>query len=63
VKLRGLAALALTLLAGCLDDAMLDGGVFPCRASEDCVEGFECHPTRYVCVPQGGAGLDAGLTD
>ena len=57
----------LLLLSACLDDYDVEGMTFPCRAPEDCVEEFECHPTRWVCVPAGtsstSAGLDSGTAD
>jgi hypothetical protein len=57
----------LLLLSACLDDYDVEGMTFPCRAPEDCVEDFECHPTRFVCVRAGTSstalGLDAGASD
>ena len=59
--------LLLFLLGACLDDYDVEGMTYPCRAAEDCVEDFECHPTRWVCVRAGtsstSAGLDAGAAD
>jgi hypothetical protein len=59
--------LLLLLLSACLDDYDVEGMTFPCRAAEDCVEDYECHPTRWVCVRAGtsstAAGLDAGAAD
>lgn len=63
--------------AACPGDFALEGQTFPCRAAEDCVEGYECDPGRYICVPRGtdasapaardsGASpdpLDAGAAD
>ena len=40
----------------CLDDLPVDG-VFPCREADDCVEGFVCHPTRFVCVDKDEVSL------
>lgn len=53
------ATTALTTLAAC-PEAELDE-TFPCRAPEDCVEGFACHPERWICVPEGE--LDGGAAD
>ncbi len=47
--------------SACLEDMQLEEQTFPCRAAEDCVDGFECHAQRFVCVA--GAGLDAGQVD
>ena len=60
-----MGALALALGgAGCLEDPELDTQLFPCRAPEDCVEGYVCAPERYVCVPEGELGaVDAGAMD
>lgn len=60
-------ALALTaatalLTAACLDDLGVDGTTFPCRSPDDCVEGFRCHPTRWICVPADEVELDAGTS-
>jgi hypothetical protein len=45
---------ALGVLAiGCPGDIEVEGKTFPCRAAGDCVEGYECHPTRFVCVLNG----------
>lgn len=57
------ALVCLGLLAGCLEDPMLDGGLFPCRDADDCIEGYVCHATRYVCVLEGTEDVDAGMTD
>jgi hypothetical protein len=46
--------------SACPGDVDVENRTFPCRAAGDCVEGFECHPTRYVCVVAGSVG-DAGL--
>jgi hypothetical protein len=55
------------LLGACLADYDVEGMTFPCRAPDDCVEGYECHPMKYVCVKTGtsstAVGLDAGLAD
>lgn len=59
--LRRLAAVALLALAGCPGDFDVDRETFPCRSPEDCVEGYECHPSRFVCV-RSGAG-DGGERD
>jgi len=55
-----------TLIAAsaCLDDPRLEDSAFPCRAPEDCVDGFSCDPDRWICVPEGGApAVDAGVSD
>ncbi len=52
-------ALCIMMLCGalvaCVGDFGLEDELFPCRAPEDCVEGFECHPQRYVCVEVGSS--------
>jgi hypothetical protein len=59
--------ISLLLLGACLEDYDVDGMTYPCRGPEDCVEDFECHPTRFVCVKSGTSsttsGLDAGIED
>jgi hypothetical protein len=59
--------ISLVLLGACLDDYDVEGMTYPCRGPEDCVEDFECHPTRFVCVQSGTSSttsaLDAGETD
>jgi len=59
IALLGFGSIALFAIA-CPDSFDVDGKTFPCRAPGDCVEGYVCHPTRYVCVlagsvPDGGA--------
>lgn len=49
--------------SGCLDDWELDEQLFPCRSHADCIDGFGCHPERYVCLPVGEIALDAGFSD
>lgn len=50
---------AATLLAaallghGCLGDWGYDRP-FPCRAPEDCVDGYVCDEMRFVCTPEPG---------
>jgi hypothetical protein len=64
---RALFILCLALLGACLEDYDVDGMTYPCRGPEDCVDDFECHPTRWVCVEAGtsstAAALDAGAVD
>lgn len=61
---RRLLIVLLLGAAACLEDPELDDRPFPCRAPEDCVEGFSCHPERWVCVPEGDASApDAGFVD
>ncbi len=64
---RALLILLLPLLCACLADYDVDGMTYPCRGPDDCVDGYECHPTRWVCVKSGtsstAAGLDAGSAD
>ena len=43
-------ALAVPVLAGCLDDWAIDDQVFPCREAEDCASGFQCDEELFVCV-------------
>jgi hypothetical protein len=56
-------------ISGCAGDFDIDKQTYPCRAASDCVKGYECHPTRFICVlsgtdagaaSDGGAGRDAG---
>lgn len=63
MKRRLLIALLFAAMTACLEDPGLEEGPFPCRAPEDCVDGFSCHPERYVCVPAGEVSVDAGVTD
>ena len=57
--IRVLSLLAL-LLCGCLEPIDIEEETFPCRAPEDCIEGFLCSPTRWVCVREGEVP-DAGV--
>lgn len=62
----GAYALLLMALSGCLDGVEVEGQTFPCRRASDCVEGYECHPTEWICVPTGTSDAgpnDAGLSD
>jgi hypothetical protein len=64
-----------TVLAGCPDSFDVEKQTFPCRAATDCVHGYVCHPTRFVCVlantvdaatamlPEAPADFDASLPD
>lgn len=52
----------LALSTACLEPVQLDEETFPCRAAEDCLEGFICHAERFICVPA-GAAVDAGTLD
>ncbi len=52
---RALLLTAALTGAGCLQGVDLDQRVFPCRSAADCVEGFLCHPARFVCVAVGTA--------
>lgn len=62
--MRWLAIAALLAVLGCLEDPDLDGTPFPCRAPEDCIEGFVCDPDRWVCLPEGETSpVDAGTLD
>lgn len=65
--MRRLLLLAPLLFAACLEDYNVDEMTYPCRTAEDCVDGFECHSTRWVCVKAGTSSaalsLDAGLRD
>lgn len=49
------AASCTALLAACPGDFDVEGKTFPCRSAADCVEGYECHSTRFVCVIAGTA--------
>jgi hypothetical protein len=40
-------------LSACLRDVELDAQPYPCRSAADCVAGFVCDPTRFVCVLEG----------
>ena len=56
-----------TVMTACLDDLPVDD-VYPCRKPADCIEGFVCHPTRYVCVEESETStevdsVDAGVID
>lgn len=52
------------LFVGCLDGTEVEGQTFPCRRPEDCVEGYVCHPSEWICVPEGSVDLqDAGAAD
>jgi hypothetical protein len=57
----------LLLSAGCLEDYDVEGMTYPCREPDDCADGYECHPTRFVCVEAGtsstASALDAGRAD
>lgn len=53
---------ALTTIGACLEDLPVDG-VFPCRKAEDCVDGFVCHPSRFVCVDEAQVTEDGGVID
>lgn len=44
--------LGAAVAGACLGDWGFDAP-FPCRAPEDCVEGYECAEGRWVCVPVG----------
>lgn len=52
-------------ISACLNDWNVDDQTFPCRTEDDCVEGFECDPVRFVCVEQGTASVaaDASIGD
>ena len=62
-----LLILWVSLAGACLEDYDVKDMVYPCRSADDCVDGFECHPTRYVCVEAGtsssAVSRDAGLAD
>jgi len=46
------------VLGACLESPNLSDRTFPCRGAADCVEGFVCHPSRFVCVAAGAVVLD-----
>ncbi len=50
----------LLLACGCLEP-WPENELFPCREPADCADGFECDPSRFVCVPAGS--VDAGARD
>ncbi|MFO0724972.1 MAG: hypothetical protein U1E65_14425 [Myxococcota bacterium] len=54
------AALAAVLAASCLGSEKLEDYEYVCRAPSDCVEGYFCHPRRYVCVLIGTSTLTDG---
>ncbi|MBI4817318.1 MAG: hypothetical protein HY791_13730 [Deltaproteobacteria bacterium] len=54
-RLRYAVAIPLAL-AACLDDLELETKTFACRSAEDCVDGFVCDPTRFVCVTNSADG-------
>ncbi len=56
--------------AACLRDVELDAQPYPCRSGADCVAGYVCDPSRFVCVldgtrtptvSDGGVHADAAL--
>lgn len=57
VAIAGVAVMS----AGCPGDFDVEGKTFPCRSAADCVEGYECHSTRYVCVVAGTADGGASI--
>ena len=60
LALVGIAAGLIACAASCIEPWRLQERKFPCRAAEDCVEGYFCHPQDFVCVPDGTAVVDAG---
>lgn len=64
--MRRVLLVALLALSACPSGVEVEDQTFPCRAAGDCVEGYECHPTRFVCVVAGSvsaAASDAGAGD
>lgn len=59
--MRAALVLAAALAAsGCLDDWQLEDKSFACREPADCVDGWFCHPTRFVCVVAGTSTVTDG---
>lgn len=50
-------------LGGCLDDLNVEEQVYPCRRQTDCVEGFVCDPSQFVCIPEDAIAPDANAPD
>jgi hypothetical protein len=69
--MRAASLLIVFALAGCAGDFDVEKQTYPCRMASDCVDGYICHPTRWVCVPKGSDGgpamivpaSDAGARD
>lgn len=64
---RAWVILLLLFSSACLDEYDVEEMTYPCRGPEDCVEDYECHPTRWICVQAGtssaASALDAGRSD
>lgn len=67
--MRRVLLIAPLLLVACLEDYDVDGMTYPCRTPEDCVDGYECDSSRWVCVEAGTSSaalslsFDAGIED
>lgn len=55
-----LVAGAVALFAACPGPFDVEKTTYACRSPGDCVRGYQCHPTRFVCVPAGS--FDAGIS-
>lgn len=62
-KFVAFALVVVAIAPACIDGWDLEARKFPCRVPDDCVEGFECHPTDFICVVTGTATVAPSLRD